>query len=321
MQNGEVEILEQNEAALLAMVPGADTGIYCAGLGRKEYNRNIIFASRDSLGNSPLVCGPFDIVIIDEAHMVSTNEDTRYQKILSAINPKYIIGLTGTPWRLDNGPIWGTTGYFDDVCFNIGMDFLIEEGFLCPYKFPKPKEVIISTEGVRKTSGGDFVNRELTEISSTEEIVSKCIDTWEKTLLWDTRKCSIFFCCSLKHAAVVTEELKKRYIKPAYIDGKTNRDERKQLMIDCKMGKYEAIVNVGCLTTGVDIKIIDCIVGLRATASASLFVQMNGRGLRTFAGKKDLLILEMTDNFQRFNSLEAPLIKEVKNHKEDNELQ
>ena len=83
--------------------------------------------------------------------------------------------------------------------------------------------------------------------------------------------------------------------------------ERKQMILDCRAGKYEAVVNVGVLTTGVDIKIIDCIVLLRATQSAALFVQACGRGLRVLEGKEDCLIIDLTDNFNRFGSLENPL--------------
>ncbi|GAG43606.1 unnamed protein product, partial [marine sediment metagenome] len=58
------EILEQNETILLNVCQEADTGIYCAGLGRKEADKNIVFASRDSLGRNPLACGQFDLIIV-----------------------------------------------------------------------------------------------------------------------------------------------------------------------------------------------------------------------------------------------------------------
>jgi len=316
------EILEQNESCLNRMSPDISTGIYCASSKRKDTNEQVIFASRDSLRRDPMACGEFDIVIVDEAHLVSNKEETSYGKIFKAIDPTWIIGLTGTPWRMDNGRIWGERGFFEEVSYNISLKLLIERGYLSKYNFPKPEEVIIDTTYVKVKSTGDFDENELTKVSSTEEVVSDCIDLWQENA--KGKKTSLFFCCSLAHANVVNKELINRLGENnvAYLDGKTNKKERVNLIRQAKEGVYRAIVNVGVLTTGVDIPIIDCIVMLRATRSASLFVQSIGRGLRICEDKNDCLILDMTDNFERFDSLENPLINfhKRKNKKDDEDI-
>lgn len=303
------EILEQNESALLKLLPSANAGIYCAGTGRKESDRQVIFASRDSLGPNPSACGDFEFVIVDEAHQVSSKAETRYQKIFSKLDPKWVVGLTGTPFRMDNGNIWGEQGYFEAVSYNIKLDFLVNRGFLCPYIFPRPESAIIDTQGVRVKSTGDFDENELEQRSSTDEVVQACVQKW--LFHANDRKVSLFFCCSVAHAEVVTKAISEKigFEKVAYLDGKTKKDEREFILSEAKKGRFKAIVNVGVLTTGVDIPIIDCVVMLRATRSASLFVQSCGRGLRTFPGKENLLILDMTDNFQRFGSLSNPVIR------------
>jgi len=305
----QAEILEQNERTLKSMHAGIDTGIYCAGSGRKETDNQVIFASRDSLGINPLVCGKFDLVIVDEAHLISPVKNSRYQKIFEKIGAKFVVGLTGTPWRLGRGRIWGKGGFFEVVTHNISLDFLIADGFIVPYVFPKIESLIdVSTIKVSRATG-DFDEADLERVSSTEEVVGKALDYWQ-TYAFD-RKCSIFFCCSIAHAKLVTKLLALRigFDQVGFIDGKTNARDRNALLDRARSGGYKALVNVGVLTTGVDIKPIDCVVGLRATQSAALFVQANGRGLRVSPGKENLLCLDMAGNFQRFHNLSEPLLQ------------
>lgn len=312
----QAEILEQNEAAL-KRVYNCSTGVYCAGAGRKETSQQAIFASRDSIAGKVDQFGHFDCVIVDEAHSVGTKKETRYQKIFDAVTTDYVIGLTGTPWRLDNGPIWGDSGFFDSVSYNIGMSLLMARGYLCRYIIPERPETVIDASGVRIKSTGDYDEKELSELSSNDEIVKTCLDLWQAHAKY--RHCSIFFCVDLAHAEVVRDELTARGFRVGYLDGKTARGARREL-IDCaRAGHYQCLVNVGTLTTGVDIPIIDCVVGLRATKSASLFVQMNGRGLRLHPHKKNMLALDLAGNFDRFQSLETPLAPEPKNNEQPGE--
>ena len=303
------DILVQNESQLNKLNPKISTGIYCADQGRKDTTQQVIFASRDSLGRNPLACGhEFFLVLVDEAHMVSEDAEkpkTQYGKIFSAITFKYIVGLTGTPWRLKGGKIWGEGRFFDGVSYNIAMRKLIDEGYLSDYSFP-PIESIIDTDGIKKT-GGDFNLAELERRSSTQEIVEECCKKW--LAYASDRRCSMFFCVSRAHARVVERELGRLIPKEqiAYVDGETKG--RSEILDDARAGHYKAIVSIAALTTGVDIPIVDCIVFLRATHSPSLFVQAAGRGLRKYPNKNDCLILDMAGNFQRFGSLENPLCK------------
>ena len=305
------EILEQNEACLNKVDPDITTGIYCASSGRKDTEAEVIFASRDSLVRNPEACGAFDFLVVDEAHLVSNKPKTSYGKIFAALEPKWVVGLTGTPYRLGSGTIFGGQGFFDGVSYNIGMRLLIERGYLCDYDLPyRDDEPIIDSSGVRVKSTGDFDERELEAVCSSDEVVERCVDEWQAQAA--ARKCSIFFCVTLNHAQAVAKKLESRGVKTAYLDGKTNKKERAKLLDDCRAGEYQAIVNVGVLTTGVDIPRIDCVVYLRPTKSAALFVQSGGRGLRVHADKKDCLFLDFAGNFDRFGSLEEPLMQQAR---------
>jgi DNA repair protein RadD len=185
------------------------------------------------------------------------------------------------------------------------MRLLINRGFLSDYIFP-PIDTIINTEGI-KTSAGDYNLKQLEAASSTEKVVSECVAKW--LAYGSTRNCSMFFCVSRAHGRLVEKEIAK-YIgnhNVCYVDGETKN--RGEILKDIVAGKYKAVVSIAALTTGFDAPIVDCVVLLRATKSASLFVQICGRGLRIYPGKANCLVLDMAGNFERFGSIENPLSK------------
>jgi superfamily II DNA or RNA helicase len=306
------EILEQNENQVRAFCgPKVTTGIYCAGTGRKETSAQVICASRDSLGRDPLVCGRFDVVLLDEAHQAALalddeDDETRYGCIIRTLSPRYTVGLTGTPWRLAGGNVWGKDNFFKSIAYNIPMRRLIADGFLSPYIFP-PVETKIDTSNVKTSSTGDYVISDL-EMAIGREVCENAIREWMRHAA--QRRVSLFFCVSRAHGKLVAELLADKIGAGhvAYLDGETRKYDREAMVQHIKAGKYRAVVNIGTLTTGFDAPIIDCVVFLRPTKSASLFVQMSGRGLRRHPGKSNAMFLDMAGNFARFGSIETPKV-------------
>ena len=275
-------LLVQNEEKILILNPAIETGIYCAGQSRKEPQAQVVLASRDSLGRDPKACGRFDFVIVDEAHMIplrihqskGPDKDTHYGKIFNSLNPEFVIGLTGTPWRNKNKVIFGKGRFFEKLAYNIPMTKLIEDGYLCPYVFPNNEVKHIDVDHLEVGSTGDYKIDELEEVTNNETLVNRCLDTWELSAVG--RITTIFFCVSRAHAELVMVELMKRIggDKVAYVDGATTKKERDILFQNIKDGKYKAVINIGVLTTGFDAPVIDCVCLMRPTQSASLFIQM-----------------------------------------------
>ena len=310
-------LLEQNYSQIKKINKNASVGLFCAGLNKKQTEEKIILASRDSLGANPKIVGDFELIIVDEAHLVSCRAhkikketdsiESNYAKIFQNIKHKYVIGMTGTPWRGKNTLIFGKDKFFKSVGYKIEMKDLIEQGYLTPYVFPKKKHILIDCENLKASSKtGMFRTAQLEKISNKQKIIKSCIEIWLSQT--KNRKCSIFFCVSRKHAALIFEEISQKIgdEKVVYVDALTKN--RTQVLEKIKNGQYKAVVNVDVLTTGFDAPIIDCIVWLRPTHSPALFVQMAGRGLRIFPDKKNCLMLDFAGNFTRFDSLENPFI-------------
>ena len=98
------ELISQAEEKLLAVWPNAPCGVLAASLKRFDNTAPIIIASRDTLASRTRLDKslPVDYIIIDEAHHVGPDLDSRYRKIINHFEeigcPK-ILGVTATPSR------------------------------------------------------------------------------------------------------------------------------------------------------------------------------------------------------------------------------
>lgn len=287
------ELIAQNYQKLMMAWPFSPAGIYSAGLNQRDHNSAIIFAGIASVAKKWAMFGKVDLVIIDEAHLVSPADATMYQAYINglrSINPMLkVIGLTATPWRLGHGHI--TEGsenkkgefipsLFTDVCFDItGMEAfnrLIAEGYLVPL-VPKRTKVALDIDGVHMR-GGEFIESELQLAVNKDDITWAALK--EAMELGADRKKWLIFASGTDHADRIGEMLDMLGISNAVVHSK--RAGRDQAIEDFKTGKIRAIVNNNVLTTGFDEPEIDLIICLRPTASAVLWVQMLGRGTRPF---------------------------------------
>jgi len=66
------ELVAQNSAELAEAWPGADIGIYSAGLHRRDTDNSIIYASIDSVHRKGGDFSPFDLAIVDECFVAGT---------------------------------------------------------------------------------------------------------------------------------------------------------------------------------------------------------------------------------------------------------
>ena len=312
------ELIEQAEAKLKSVWPSAPVGVYAASLGRREQNARILIAARDTVANKLDHIGQRTFVIIDEAHNINQKEEGRYRKILADLKERYphlvVIGFTATPFRLGQGRIYGKGKLFSDVCFKIGMQDLISQGFLAPLTSQAVGAGEIDTTGVR-TVGGDFDERELAEIATADDLVDAALADWKAKAFDTGREATVFFCVSRLHAQIVSEKLARMGIDCPFVTGETPDAERAALLAGFSRGDFSAIANVGILTEGWDCPRCDCIALLRPTQSAALYVQMVGRGLRLHDGKSDCLVLDYGGNIKRLGPVDQADIAEPKGGK------
>ena len=287
------ELIQQNYEKLMMVWPFAPAGIYSAGLNQKTHNRPITFAGIASVAKKASLFGHVDLIIVDEAHLVSPAESTMYQTFINALlamNPMLkVIGLTATPWRLGHGHITDpvvnpdkseTPSIFTDVCFDItgviAFNRLISEGYLVPL-VPRRTATKLDVEGVHMR-GGEFIESELQKAVDKDETTMAALR--EAMELGHDRNKWLVFASGTDHADHIADMLNLLGVSAGCVHSK--REGRDQAIRDFKAGKLRALVNNNVLTTGFDDPGIDMIVVLRPTASPVLWVQMLGRGTRPF---------------------------------------
>lgn len=308
------ELISQAEAKLKAVWPQAPAGVYAASLGRREI-RQVTIASRDTIAPVIDAVGQFTFVIVDEAHRMNVRDEGQYRKLVAKLRMNYpdlvVIGFTATPFRLGQGRIYGDGKPFADLAYRIGIKELTAQGYLSPLTSLAPAAGAIDTAGVKITAG-DFNEHQLEERATAEGIIEAAVDEWLETAYQAGRQATVFFCVSLKHAELTRDAILARGVEAQSVSGKTPGAERAALLDAFDRGEFPALCNVGVLTEGWDCTRVDCIALLRPTQSASLYVQMAGRGLRLHPGKSDCLVLDFGGNIERLGPVDEADEREPK---------
>lgn len=285
------EILSQNKKKLSHYLPKEKIGIYSSGLGSRDI-RQFTIAGIHSVYRKGSMFAHFDIIIVDEVHKIPAKGEGMYKSFFAEINPKKVIGLTATPFRLDHGLIT-VDHIFNKIDFNIDIVKLINQGYLCPVK-TKYTEEQYDTSGIKKVAG-DFSLKDMSEKLDKEQLTRAIIN---ELLEYKTkRKHWLIFAIDIAHAEHITEILIESGITAAAVHSKLDID-RQEILNLFEDGVIQAIVCVEALTTGFDSPQIDLVAILRPTMSPGLFCQMVGRGFRISEDKEDFLVLDFAGNVE-----------------------
>jgi DNA repair protein RadD len=287
------ELIAQNCKELLGYWPGAPAGIYSAGLGRRDTRSRILFCGIQSVFNKVAQLGGFDLVIVDEAHLIPRSSETSYGRFFRDLQDKTpdmrVVGLTATPYRLDSGRLdEGEGRIFDRIVYEANVGDLIREGYLSPL-VSKATATALDTTGVPKR-GGDFVAGALEAAVDIDAITQSAVD--EMVHFGELRRSWLAFCAGVKHAGHVRDAIRARGLTCEVVSGETPSGERDRIITAFRAGRIRCLTSVGVLSTGFNVPSVDLVSLLRPTASTGLYVQQVGRALRRSPGKEDALILD-----------------------------
>ena len=308
MVTSSKELVSQNFEKLKAIFPECDAGLYCAGLGKKQPNKKVVFGTIGSLHNKVMQLGKFNLCIIDECHTVNTKKDVGiYRKMIAdfkKINPRFrVIGLTATDFR-GNGVLLteGETALFSETIVDISIRYLLDRGFLAPLVTSKTNLKIDSSEINVNKATGDYVVSELAKSVDKEEITNSVVS--EIIERGQGRKSWMIFGVDIQHCEHLHDALKARGLIGNYVTGKTPVAQRESFISNFRRGAFTYLVSCETLTTGFDVQQVDLIALVRPTRSPVLFVQIAGRGLRTHPEKIDCLFLDFTDTTETLGAID-----------------
>lgn len=290
------EILKQ-AAELFKNVRDSDDYGFFNG-DSKCTEKSVIFASVATLGRVEYLnenyFAPdyFTYVVIDEFHH-AVNE--QYQRIVDYFKPKFLLGLTATPERMDGKNIYEICDY--NVPYEISLKEAINKGMLVPFHY---YGIFDETDYSKlHIVRGRYDVKELNETYIGN--VSRYELIYKYYCKYGSRQ-ALGFCCSREHAREMAKEFSKRGIPSVAVFSDASgeyTEDRNVAIRQLKQGKIRVIFSVDMFNEGVDITSVDMVMFLRPTESPIVFLQQLGRGLRKCRGKEFLTVLDFIGNYEK----------------------
>lgn len=343
------EIIEQDAEELWNL--SVKNSLFSASLGRKACAYPLIAGTEGTIIN-----GLFDktaddgtvtksllsdfsprYILVDECHQVnwqdiiSEQPETQYGVIMNELNrrckSKYgheviVIGYTGSPFR---GVESIKGAYWKHEIVNISTKYLVDLGFLVPtifggqdiedLQYDLHEFASSDVDGVQ-----DFTDSQLKEMQ--EEILKQGTLTQKIMLkvmeLTRDRLGVLITCAGKKHCKEAAKYLPEGSYSIVTED--MGQKARRKALKDAATGRKKYTLQIGCLTTGVNIPYWDTSVILRKIMSLTLLTQLLGRPMRLLkpdqisAGlvKENHLCLDFTGTMFELGGLyEDPILEEA----------
>ncbi|MCK9372168.1 MAG: DEAD/DEAH box helicase family protein [Sulfuricurvum sp.] len=242
----------------------------------------------------------FDLIIIDECHRGSANNDSSWREILNHFKSAVHLGLTATPKRDDNGD---TYEYFGDPVYEYSLKDGINDGFLTPYKV---KRIQTNIDEYR-FDPNDIITGELeSQIVTLEQfekqiVIPKRTELVAKTILENMNPMdkTIIFCVNQSHASDMKIAIDKfKTIKDNNYCVRVTSDEGDigrnflEMFQNNDRDIPTILTSSKMLTTGVDAKNVRNVVLTVPIKSMTEFKQIIGRGTRVYEGKDFFTIMD-----------------------------
>lgn len=343
------EIIEQDAEELWNL--SVKNSLFSASLGRKAYAYPLISGTEGTIIN-----GLFDktaddgtvtksllsdfsprYILVDECHQVnwqdiiSEHPETQYGIIMNELNrrckAKYgheviVIGYTGSPFR---GVESIKGAYWKHEIVNISTKYLVDLGFLVPtifggqdiedLQYDLHEFASSDVDGVQ-----DFTDSQLKEMQ--EEILKQGTLTQKIMLkvmeLTRDRLGVLITCAGKKHCKEAAKYLPEGSYSIVTED--MGQKARRKALKDAATGRKKYTLQIGCLTTGVNIPYWDTSVILRKIMSLTLLTQLLGRPMRLLKPdqiaeglvKENHLCLDFTGTMFELGGLyEDPILEEA----------
>lgn len=266
----------------------------------KDTNKDIVFASVQSLGKKEYLKEEyfsedyFDYIVVDEFHhAVSKN----YQNIINYFKPKFLLGITATPDRMDNKDVFSICDY--NTVYEVSLKDAINKGWLVPFRYYGIYDESVNYDNI-EFKNGKYNDKQLEEALSINKRANLILNHYKKY----KSKRALGFCTSKAHAEFMAKFFNENNIKACAVysgnEGQYNEDRNIALQ-KLRNEELQIIFSVDMFNEGLDVKEIDMVLFLRPTQSSTIFLQQLGRGLRISKDKKYLNVLDFIGNYKKAN--------------------
>lgn len=233
----------------------------------------------------------FDVVIVDEAHHALANG---FRTCLEHLKPRFLIGMTATPWRGDGqslSAIFGNPIEKVSLVDGMAMGYLskVDYRILCDN---------VDWNNMQSMSRKNFSIRDLNKRLFLPQRDEAVIAEIQKVVRTMNQPRIAIFSPSIEHSNRFANMLSAAGIACAALS-QVDKAERRRRLLAFSTGAYQAVCAVDVMNEGIDIPDVNLLVFLRATHSRRIFVQQLGRGLRLSEGKDKVIVLDFVSDIRR----------------------
>ena len=271
--------------------PTVEMGILSGHL--KDFNAQFLFSTVQTLSKDTTLekFAPdyFDYIVIDEVHRAGASS---YEKVLSYFKPKFLLGMTATPERMDGYDIYKAFDY--NIAYEIRLGKALEEDMLSPFHYYGISELEID--------GQVIDDKTAFNILVCDQRVERIIEAAKLYGCDQGRVKGLIFCSKVNEARELSMKFNARGFKTVALDGSHSEAEREhaieRLEKDEAEGAYlDYIFTVDIFNEGIDIPSVNQIIMLRPTQSSIVFIQQLGRGLRKAEHKEYVVVIDFIGNY------------------------
>jgi len=273
-----------------------DRTSYGKYMGSIKENGNYLFASIRTLARNLDKFDPysFDYIVCDEVHHVVSKQ---YLSIINHFKPKFMLGMTATPERMDGADVFEIFDY--NIAYEIRLQHALENKLVAPFHYFGITDFSIN--------GEEIVDKTKFSILTSDERVRHIVDIIRKYPISGKKRRCLVFCSTNEESAELCSKFNKLGLCSTSLSHKDSESRRADAIdrLEDSDNNLNFIFTTGIFNEGVDIPTVNQIVMLRPTKSVTVFVQQLGRGLRKIEGKDFVTVLDFIGNYE--NNYMIPL--------------
>ena len=283
------QIAKKTLDSFYKVIGGAKSDYGILSGNHHDTDKRYLFATIQTLSQDnvldDLVRNEFDYILIDEAHRTAAPS---YQKIINYFQPKFLLGMTATPERMDEQNVYQIFDY--NLAYEIRLRDALEEKMLAPFHYvgvqdyESNNQIIDETTDLRYLASKERVNYVLKEM----DYYGYCGDKAK----------GLVFCSRQEEAHELANLFSEKGHPAVALTNKDSDKKRIEVVSQLAAGDIEYIIAVDLFNEGIDIPSLNQIIMLRNTQSAIVFIQQLGRGLRKYPGKEFVTILDFIGNYK-----------------------
>lgn len=234
----------------------------------------------------------FDYIIVDEAHHASSPS---YTKVLSYFSSQFLLGLTATPERSDQGDIYSI--FDNNIAVEIRLRQALEYELVAPFHY----------FGITEFNEITYENVDIDDLAAVAKLLmisrraEYIIEKMEFYGHDGSKRKALGFCATVEHAEFMAKEFNSRGYPSLCLTGENSIPERLSAIqrLESEEDCLQVIFTVDIFNEGIDIPTVNTILMLRPTDSSIIFTQQLGRGLRRLPDKEFVTVLDFIGNHRK----------------------